>query len=123
MQLICSYIGSNGSFEKNGRQAFYPTHHADPLRAEANDRTNAPRTRTRAHEPHGRPYAYMRCVSHISSTMQHMCTFLQAWHTKRVTTFLNTASTMHELHTADRTNHAPRGQAFSALEMSSGGPV
>ena len=68
----------------------------------------ASHTRNRAHDPLGRPLAYTRYVSHIPSTLQHMCTFLQAWYTKRVTTFLSTASTMHELHTADRANHTPR---------------
>ena len=77
-------------FEKNGRQAFYPTYHANPLRAGANDRTSAPRTRVSAHTTHdtlGRPYAHTRCVSHISSTLQHKCTFVQTEHTSVLSHF------------------------------------
>ena len=67
----------------------------------------ASHTHGRTHDPIRQPYAHARCVSHISNTLQHMCTLLQAGHTKRVITFLNTTSTMHALRAADRTNHTP----------------
>ena len=73
----------------------------------------ASHTRTHAHDPFSQPYAHARRFSHTSNTLQQMCTFLQAGHTKRVITFLNTASTMHALR---GTNHTPVAQAtpFSA---------
>ena len=67
----------NGSFEKNGRQASYPTHHADPLRAEANDRTSAPRTRVPVHTNHMagrmRTRAAFRTIPAQCNTCAHFC--------------------------------------------------
>ena len=47
----------------------------------------ASHTRIRAHDTLGRPYAHTRCVSHISSTLQHKCTFVQTEHTSVLSHF------------------------------------
>ena len=65
------------SFEKNGRQAFYPSHLADPLRAGANNRTSAPRTRVSMHTTHSagrmRTRVEFRTFPTHCNTCAHFC--------------------------------------------------
>ena len=67
----------------------------------------ASHTHGRTHDPIRQPHAHTRCVSHIPSTLQHMCTFLLSGPTMRVIIFLNTADTMHKTRASNRTHSTP----------------
>ena len=76
---------ANGSFEKNGRQAFYPSHYADPLRVEANnrrwrvDRIYSIRVRLRKWRSFGRSGRYPLSVLHKTCAYLGASTGEAAW--------------------------------------------
>ena len=119
-----TYCTQNGSFERNGRQAFYPTHHANPLRAEANDRTSAPRTRVTVHTTHSvgrlRTRATFRTFPAHCNTCAHFCKL----GTQSVSPLFSAQPSPSMRRAPPTALLARLAQAtpLSALELSTGGP-
>ena len=115
----------NGSFEKNGRRAFYLSHHANPPRAEANERMSAPRTSACMHTSHSAGRMRTRAAFRTSPAHCNTCAHFCQLGTQNVSPLFSAqlAPCMRRAQPTALVTRLAQATPFSALELSTGGPL